>query len=336
MRSDYLIGINYFNGWERNAPNRWQRDGRDWRLDFPERIPITGCYNDPETMYADIEAASEKGVDFFQMLWYVQKPEREKNSRHLNDCFQHYFECVNNTKIRFVLEFCNHPPYEILEDWLWEESVAEWITIMLHPGCLRVNGKAVFKIHGLNYFYVQCGNSAEKVKERIAYLRSEAKKAGMGELLIGGGVMADEVNETEIMLSGLVDYVTTYADFPRIEAKKEEYPFTRLSEQAIKGRKKLVELLHSPYVPFVMSGWQPKPWGVDSAQYAYPTKEEWLSALQGVKDALDSDSRFRIAENVKMFTIYAWNEFGEGGIMAPTVGWGTMKLDCLAEVFGRK
>ena len=31
--------------------------------------------------------------------------------------------------------------------------------------------------------------------------------------------------------------------------------------------------------------------------------------------------------------IYAWNELGEGGIVAPTMGAGTMMLDVLARVF---
>jgi hypothetical protein len=33
--------------------------------------------------------------------------------------------------------------------------------------------------------------------------------------------------------------------------------------------------------------------------------------------------------------IYAWNEFGEGGIVAPTRGDGTMKLEALRQVFGK-
>ena len=334
MKKEYLIGINYFNGWNRNDPNRWQTNGRDWRMDYPERIPVTGCYNDPETMIADIDAASEKGVDFFQMLWYVQKPEREKNSRHLNDCFAHYFAAKNNEKIKFVLEFCNHPPYEILEDDLWEDSVDEWVKIMLHPGCLKIDGKAVFKIHGLAYFYQQCSRSVEKFDERISVLRAKAKGKGL-ELIIGAGVMADAVNDDEIALSSHVDYCTTYADFPRIEETKKPYAFSVLTEQALKGRRVLVEKLHSPYVPFIMSGWYPRPWGVHSAQYAYPTEKEWKEALQGVKTALDEDERFTL-HGKKMFTIYAWNEFGEGGIMAPTAGFGTMKLDMLKKVFGEK
>jgi hypothetical protein len=35
-----------------------------------------------------------------------------------------------------------------------------------------------------------------------------------------------------------------------------------------------------------------------------------------------------------MLLIYAWNEYGEGGIVAPTRGDGTMKLEAIKQVFG--
>ena len=335
MRSEYLIGINYFNGWNRNDPNRWHRNGRDWRLDYPERIPETGCYNDVETMSAEMDIAAEKQVDFFQMLWYVQKPEREKNSRHLNDCFPNFMACENNYKIKFVLEFCNHPPYEILEDWLWEDSVDEWTEIMKHKQYLRINGKPVFKVHGLNYFYTQCGESDQKVAERLDYLRLVARNKGIGEIIIGAGVMSDAVNGNEIKCSALVDYTTTYADFPKDDYAEKPYPFTMLTKQASEGRKVISKQVKSPYVPFVMSGWYPRPWGVKTGQYDYPTHEQWADCLSQLKSDLDENENMRL-EGKKMFTIYAWNEFGEGGIMAPTAGFGTMRLDTLSEIFGKR
>ena len=200
---------------------------------------------------------------------------------------------------------------------------------------MRINGKPVFKVHGLNYFYNQCGSSEEKVKERLDYLRLVARNKGVGEIIIGAGVMSDAVNKVEISCSALVDYVTTYADFPKDEARKEPYPYEKLTNQAAEGRKFIAPQLKAPYVPFVMSDWYPRPWGVESGQYAYPTHEEWNDCLEKVKDALDTYENMRF-EGKKMFTIYAWNEFGEGGIMAPTAGFGTMRLDTLSEVFGKK
>ncbi len=34
--------------------------------------------------------------------------------------------------------------------------------------------------------------------------------------------------------------------------------------------------------------------------------------------------------------IYAWNEYGEGGILAPSAGWGDMMITTVGEVFANK
>ncbi len=38
---------------------------------------------------------------------------------------------------------------------------------------------------------------------------------------------------------------------------------------------------------------------------------------------------------MQAFTIYAWNEYGEGGILAPTAGEGFTKLQMISTVFNR-
>ena len=71
-----------------------------------------------------------------------------------------------------------------------------------------------------------------------------------------------------------------------------------------------------------------------------PTREQWTDALRRVKRSLDMYPHLGIPTKnggrVKMLLIYAWNEFGEGGIVAPTRGEGTMKLEAIREVFGKK
>ena len=48
------------------------------------QVPLLGAYNSQATMDAEIVAAAEAGVDFFQMLWYDDHPERAPNARLLN------------------------------------------------------------------------------------------------------------------------------------------------------------------------------------------------------------------------------------------------------------
>jgi hypothetical protein len=57
-----------------------------------------------------------------------------------------------------------------------------------------------------------------------------------------------------------------------------------------------------------------------------------------VKAALDQYPRLGLPAKEgrkKMLLIYAWNEFGEGGIVAPTQGDKEMKLETIREVFGK-
>ncbi len=68
---EYLVGVYYFAGWWPQSPNKWTTAGRDWRPDYPGRIPILGQYNDQATMNREILAAAGHGVDFFQILLLI-------------------------------------------------------------------------------------------------------------------------------------------------------------------------------------------------------------------------------------------------------------------------
>lgn len=56
-----------------------------------------------------------------------------------------------------------------------------------------------------------------------------------------------------------------------------------------------------------------------------------------MKQALSNNPSFGLPKKdgtrQQAFTIYAWNEFGEGGIVAPTKGRGYTMLECIREVF---
>ena len=86
------------------------------------------------------------------------------------------------------------------------------------------------------------------------------------------------------------------------------------------------------------AGWCPRPWEDPRACFKFPTRAEWEAELRGMKSGLDSSANLGLplpgGGRQKLFTIYAWNEFGEGGIVAPTRGEQTMKLDAIHAVFG--
>jgi hypothetical protein len=324
---DYLVGIYYFAGWWQTSPNKWEIVGHDWRPDYAERIPLLGEYNDQATMDREIVAAAAHAVDFFQILWYP-------NGGPLNEGLRTFKASTNASRLRFTIEFVNHPPFELTTDAQWEAACQEWCGAMKHPSYLRLDGRPVFKIHGLDYFYRQNSDDSKKVAARLDTFRRIAKENGLANPVISSGVMPSGVPSPD--RAAPFDFLTTYMDMPNLPQRPEPYPYELLIKHAEAGWIRYAEYGSKPYVPYVPSGWDPRPWRDPRPSFAFPNRKEWTAALDRVKVALDKFPNLGIpvkGGRKKMLLIYAWNEFGEGGIMAPTKGEKEMKLEVLKEVF---
>ena len=73
-----------------------------------------------------------------------------------------------------------------------------------------------------------------------------------------------------------------------------------------------------------------------------PTQKEWEAVIQQVvRQCKNLGNRFGFPDASARhgfqpaFNIYAWNEFGEGGILAPCQKQGYMMVDTIAKVLGR-
>jgi hypothetical protein len=194
-QDDYLVGVYYFSGWWPEEPNKYVVGGTDWLHEYPERTPLLGRYNDQQTMDREILAASEHGVDFLQILYYPQDPEREVHPHQtkLNAGLRAFMGSRHNDCRRFTVEYVNHPPFDLPTDAAWEAACREWCGIMAHPSYLRVGGRPVFKVHGADYFLAQNGRDPDRVKARLETLRRIARESGLPNPLISGGVGAGGV-----------------------------------------------------------------------------------------------------------------------------------------------
>jgi hypothetical protein len=325
---DYLVGVYYFAGWWQKSPNKWETGGHDWRLDYPGRIPTLGEYNDQATMDREIIAASSHRVDFFQILWYP-------NGGPLNEGLRTFLASTNAGQMKFTIEFVNHPPFDLSHDADWEAACKEWCAAMKHPSYLRLDGRPVFKIHGMDFFYKQNGDDTNKVTALLDTFRRIARGNGLGSPLISSGVMAGGVPSS--VRAAPFDFLTTYMDMPNLPQRPEPYPYELLIKHAEAGWLRYAEQSSKPYVPYVPAGWDPRPWRDPRPSFAFPTRDEWTGALSRVKATLDKYPRLGIPDQggrKKMFLIYAWNEYGEGGIVAPARGEQSMKLEAIASVFG--
>jgi hypothetical protein len=337
---DVLVVVNYFAGWWEPLPNKWHvPPDHDWRADFPERVPILGEYNTRQTMDREIGAAAEYGVDAFIILWYYNDPdgERESNARFLNRGLTNFIDSPVAHRMQFMIEFCNHPPFEVKTDTEWGNCLDAWMPALRHPSYLRVGGKLVFKVHGAHHFWVQNNQDIDRCQAQLDILRQRVRGAGLGEMLIGGGVPSGGTIGADHPFARIFDFTCTYMDVPNLQRQEEDYPYEKLVEIARNGREEHCNDA-VPYVPYVPAGWNPKPWRDPRPSFSLPTREQWKKELVQVAEDLNSCENMGLplpdGGRQKMFTIYAWNEFGEGGFVAPTKGEKYMKLTVIKDLFG--
>lgn len=340
-----LVGVEYFNGWwELDKPHsKWAVHGPDWRAQYPERVPLLGEYNSQETMNKEINAASEHGVDFFAILYYHDK-HATKNEKEdvplLNAGLDHFMNSPNAHKMKFMIELTNHAPFALVTEEDWDNCMDVFVKAMKHPSYLRIDGRAVLKIHGGNQFYSDNDSNVKRSRSILKRLRKKAKDGGVGELLITVGAWhekpIDEQHEfTKIKeIDGTMQYMDP-TELPQIES---DYAYEVLVDRAKTMREiRMHDALN--YTPYLPVGWNPKPWNDPRAAFTMPTRSQWKKALEQMKSDLEKSSNLGFPKKdgttQKAFTIYAWNEFGEGGFLAPTKGDKYMKLEVLKSVFGK-
>lgn len=348
---DTLVGINYFSGWWSEMPNKWHGHGwtatePDWRPRNPDRVPVLGCFNTAETMDREIVSASGHGVDFFSILWYFAAPgsQREGEADRLNRGLSNFLKSPEARRMKFLVEYCNHAEFSASSDRDWESCMRTWVEAMRHPGYLRVGGKLVFKIHDAWQFWNVNGKDPAKCRARLDALRSKVREAGLGEMLIGGGIMSRTHVAADSFIPRLFDFTATYMSIPPVQVRDQDYPYSLLAAEAREACD-VHERDPVPWIPYLAAGWNPRPWTHPEADenhrrfFAFPTRAEWMDALRQLQRDFEKYPNLGLplpgGGRQKIFTIYAWNEFGEGGIMAPTKLGGTMKLDGIRDVFGR-
>lgn len=333
---DALIGVNYFAGWWETKPNKWQGpDGSDWRTKYADRVPLLGEYNVQSTMDREIAAAAEFGVDFFQILWYAAD-KKVRDTDHINVAVEQFMNSPQSHRLKFVVEYCNHRPFGITDPARWKECVDFWVKCMQHPSYLRVDGRPVFKIHGSGAFLEQCGNDPARAKKFLDELRQAARAAGLGNPLIGAGAVGPSRIGPEHWVTPLFDYTNEYMNVPDLPALEQDYPFEKLTEFQARWRAGHTDDA-IPSVPYLGAGWNPRPWGDPRPSFRLPDRQQWTAALQSLKADLQQGKLGFPGANGSVrpaVTIYCWNEFGEGGIIAPTRGEQYMKLEVIRQIFG--
>ncbi len=338
---DILVGVNYFSGWWEGPGNKWlDPNGNSWLPNYPGREPLLGQYNTQTTMDNEIIAAARDGVDFFQILWYCMDTNHppEPGAENLNNGLTQFCNSPESGRMKFTIEYSNHPPFIADTNEKWVGCINTWVAAMQHPSYLRVGGKLVFKmLSWYNFYSEDCHGNLLLCQHRLDLFRQAVRDANLGEMLIGCGVGEGESITADHPAAGLFDFTGSYMGVPPIPQAPQPYPYDDLADYIYNSRQAHKDDVIK-YVPFLAAGWDPRPWNDPRPSFEFPTLLQWVARLQEIADDMRLDDTFGLpladGSRQKVFTTYCWNEYGEGGIVSPTVGEGYMKLEGIREVFG--
>jgi len=313
------VGAYYFDGW---AGKHKLADTADWAKDAPthltkrlldefaDREPLWGWRDDSQAIVErQIDLAADHGLAFFAFCWYWHDNGQAINRERIQGDPKHmglelFLKARNNHRLKFCLLVANHAGFEIKGTEHWKQAADFWMPYLKHPQHLTVGGKPLVIV------FSHAGGD----KAGFAYLQDAARKAGLpGVAIAGCGGGAPATGYT---------HATHYNVTLGYTAGSEAHKYAELVEahrRAWRGSRE------QPYIPVVTAGWDKRPWegkaGLDQQPgWYFPdrTPEQFANFLRDAATWMDRHPEQTTAERVVV--IYAWNEFGEGGYIAPTKG----------------
>jgi len=273
--------------------------------EYAEREPVWGWRDDKlEIVERQIDLAAENGIAFFSFCWYFHRDPKVIENNSLHTGLKLYLKASNNNRLKFCLLVANHQGFEIKTTADWKQATELWIPYLTHKQYLRVAGKPLLII-----FNPQGGDKAG-----FEYMQESAKKARLPGIAIAACNSGDpKMGYT---------HRTHYNIIPGYASGSERHSYTEL---ATAHQKQWYGTSQQPYIPEVTAGWDKRPWegpqGLNQAGgWYYPdrTPEQFAAFLESAIRWMDKHPEQTTSERIVL--VYAWNEFGEGGYIAPTRG----------------
>lgn len=345
------VGAYYFDGWSGPLSN-FHFEGLAWpgpNGQFLGRRPLSGWRdNSPEALQAQLRWAHADGIGFFVFDWFT---DADPESGVLNTAHDNYLKLRDHDGVQYALMYVNQSPSVIRGDWA--RVVETWVTQdFLSPDYVRIDGKPLLLIFDTTGFRQQVGGSSADVNRAIDTLQETARRHGLpGVFVVGGRDLSwgdvpcfPLCDATDGGPNGLVtehwDALSVYGYALVVEPIKGARPYS----DAVSGAKlawgKIAQESPFPYVPSVMTGWDPRP----PDEEFFGTTLEWFTRTPGevegfLRDAIDwvgANPRMRVepAPAPPVVLIEAWNELGEGATVLPTDESGYSYGQAIAQAVG--
>jgi len=335
------VGAYYFDGWSGPLTN-YHFQGLPFGP-YQSRQPTVGWQDiTPCAVEQQLATAHNFGIDFFVFDWYFNTAVNDPGE-NLNSALELMHALPNRHGMQFAILYVDAPPFDV-SPTNWTAEVAEWVGYMTDPAYARINGLPAFFIINVGEMEQVFGSSAS-VLNALAQLRSAAKAQGLpGVYIVGGFGAPDGTLGQDSLGPGFLsaqadgyDAVALY-NYPFAPpAVNGMLPFSTLVQAGEWTWSEAVTHNGLPFIPTAMAGWDPRPWNeTESAtgdlMYYSRTPQEFAAFVGDAIAWTNANPTLRpeAARTPPLVLIEAWNEFGEGSYILPTVGDGTSYGDALA------
>jgi arylsulfatase A-like enzyme len=349
----------YFPNWHR-APGQTGPNFGEWgnlpraTPRFPghqqPKHPVWGIQDeaDPQVMAQKIAAAADHGLSAFIFCWYYHE-QGAYLDRAVNEG---YLKAPNKARLPFALMWANHDvgtkPFRkgAVNREIFDRMSDLLITrYFKDPAYWRVNGRCYFSIYQPMTFIAGMGGP-EPARAALDALRDKARKAGLGELHLNliDFELAKQPDALKPVRQLGGDSVTSYVWIHDPSAYRElKFPhsdFDPVCRAYFASWDKHWAACGTPHFPNLTMGWDPTPRLRPDQPHTgkgYPdtpvitgnTPDRFRAALLEAKTRAE-----RLPAGQRVVTIYAWNEWSEGGYLEPEASTGLKYLEAIREVFG--
>ena len=322
--------------------------------DLWDARPIWGYTNeaDPNDVAQKIDAAVAAGINVFiyDWYWYGGRP-------FLEDALNKGFlGAPNRSRMKFYVMWANHDVNKYWdntvdtkhgkEDLVWTAKVsdADWKTIVARwisqyftqPNYYCIGGKPVLMIYRLDSFVEWEGMA--KAKERLDYLRAEARKAGFPGVHLQGKIRGKVPDYRSLGIDSYTLYNWNDCHWWNVidPVTKADPDYATCGDYALKRcdeMKAEVAEQGAAFFPNLSVGWDNNarfPISQTNRTIRNATPAGYEKYARKIRDWAQANIP---PELPKLITVNSWNEWTEGGYLEPDTRWGFGYLDATRKVF---
>ena len=342
----FNIGVYYYPGWSPET-GVYKPDGWPPIKNYPEREPLLGWYNenDVDTVNQHLTWMADYGIGFVAFCWYWYKP----HAPEPETAVRAYLKAPAKSRIPYTLLWANHFPYPTtLAEW--DNIVKFWLDEhMKNPEYLRIDGKPALFVFSTDHLRDQAwkiiygtgtpthDENINATKALLDRARDAANKAGLNGIYfvlctLASMYWVNFAEEAGFDALSAYNYRLGMEGDERGTVTPYSHSFTELDAYYRMHWNWILKNSRMPYFVPMISGWDKRPWGGSSDPLhdnSSSTPQEFETHLRAGYDTI-----IRHATRTKGIGIlYAWNEYGEGGIIEPTKRHGLEYLRLVQKVF---